>query len=546
MRMTRSHGLRTGVLVAAAGLLLTAAPGALASTYKTVRVPGSNGFSEPRVTVTPAGKFWLESNAADNSAAVWGSRNGLTWRQTPSAPPQQTDASTDVDIVTLPSGRIVETELDFGGVNFRTAYSDNGGKTWTPSQGTTLADTDRPWLAADPNPKSQKVYLLFHNLASGAATHNMFVETSSDGGATFGQPVPVTLPGSQAWSDLQCADSGGPSNIFVAPPGSPHPGRVYVAFNTRSSGNLGGIPTSPTGGCGASVTGSFEINVVGATRIWLAYSDKPSQIGSWQDHAALDDNKSGQLVSYQLAPGAVDSKGNVYVVYDESLHPYPNYDGAPVKYIWARSDLKEWSKPVTIAPAGGPGHVLPHIVAGSPGNLDLAYWTGQKHGSKIYWYTTVSQVFNGLSNSPSVHTTRVSNISDDKGTGSVLMGACDQNKVIGGVINGIVCDRSADVWGIALTPKCDLTITWPVRNNADKSLKATYATTQTGGRTICGRAAGGSKHSGGKHHGSSGKHQGSTGKHHGSSGKHHGSTGKHRRAHSSHPKGRHKRRGFTG
>ena len=66
--MTRSHGLRTGVLAAAAGLLLTAAPGALASTYKTVRVPGSNGFSEPRVTVTPAGKFWLESNAADNSA----------------------------------------------------------------------------------------------------------------------------------------------------------------------------------------------------------------------------------------------------------------------------------------------------------------------------------------------------------------------------------------------------------------------------------------------------------------------------------------------
>ena len=31
--------------------------------------------------------------------------------------------------------------------------------------------------------------------------------------------MPVTLPGEQAWSDLQCADSGGPSNIFVAPPG---------------------------------------------------------------------------------------------------------------------------------------------------------------------------------------------------------------------------------------------------------------------------------------------------------------------------------------
>ena len=64
-------------------------------------------------------------------------------------PADQTLASTDVDLVTTPSGRIVETELDFGGVNFRTEYSDDGGKTWTESVGTTLADTDRPWLAAD-------------------------------------------------------------------------------------------------------------------------------------------------------------------------------------------------------------------------------------------------------------------------------------------------------------------------------------------------------------------------------------------------------------
>ena len=115
-------------------------------------------------------RFWLESNATNNSAAVWGSTNGLTWKQTPSEPNGQTDASTDVDIITLPSGRIVETELDFGGINFRTSYSDDGGKTWTLSQGTTLADTDRPWLAADPAPGANKVYLLFHNLASGAAS----------------------------------------------------------------------------------------------------------------------------------------------------------------------------------------------------------------------------------------------------------------------------------------------------------------------------------------------------------------------------------------
>lgn len=473
-------GLATLLLSFAVG-----APAAHAFNYRTVRLPASNGFSEPRVAVDSRGHFWLESNAANGSAAVWGSTSGLTWKQTPSEPAGQTQATTDVDIVTTPSGRIIETELDDAGINFRTSYSDNGGRTWTISQGTTLADTDRPWLAADPAPGSRKVYLLFHNLASGAASHNMYVETSTNGGASFGPPVPVTLPGSQAWSDLQCADSGGPSNVFVAPPGSAHPGRVYVAWNTRSSGDVNGVNTAPTGGCGASVTGTFEINVVGATRIWLAWSDDPGSTGSWHDSLALDDNRAGKLVSYQLAPGAVDSRGNVYVVYDESLHRYPNYNGAPVKYLWAGPGLTRWSRPVTVARGGGPGHVLPHIVAGSPGKIDLAYWTGEEQGKQIHWFTTVAQIFRALSRHPVIRTHRVTNISSDTGSASVLMGACDQNPQTGGVENGFGCNRSADVWGIALTPRCELTVAWPVRNNARKALEATYATTQTGGRRVC-------------------------------------------------------------
>jgi len=200
---------------------------------------------------------------------------------------------------------------------------------------------------------------------------------------------------------------------------------------------------------------------------------------------ALDDNPTGKLVSYQLAPAAVDSAGNVYVAYDESLNPYPNYDGAPVKYIWAGPDLAKWSRPVTVAAGGGPGHVLPHIVAGDPGKLDLAYWTGQQDGSDIHWYTTIAQVFHGLSSKPSIHETRVSTTSADTGTASVLLGACDQNQQTGGIVNGLLCDRSADVWGIALTPSCALTISWPVRNNAQTSLEATYATTQVSGTSIC-------------------------------------------------------------
>jgi hypothetical protein len=96
-------------------------------------------------------------------------------------------------------------------------------------------------------------------------------------------------------------------------------------------------------------------------------------------------------------------------------------------------------------------------------------------------------VFKGLSRHPSIQATRVSRISADTGTASILMGACDQNQQTGGVVNGFGCNRSADVWGIALTPRCQVTITWPVRNNSKKSLEATYATTQTSGRRVCRR-----------------------------------------------------------
>src|SRR5919201_1629246 len=146
MRPGGTH-LRLLALIGVFAATLAVGPSAAAAgsgAFTTVRIPNSNGFSEPRNSVDPAGHFWLESNAADGSAAVWGSSDGLTWTPTPTQPADQTLASTDVDLVTTPSGRIVETELDFGGINFRTENSDDGGATWIESQRTTRSDTDPP------------------------------------------------------------------------------------------------------------------------------------------------------------------------------------------------------------------------------------------------------------------------------------------------------------------------------------------------------------------------------------------------------------------
>ena len=463
-----------------------------------VNLPSSDGGTEPRTTVTPDGRRWVISNQ-NGMAVVYESGDGVHWTKTASDPAGQIAATIDVDITSTHTGRLVATELDDSGPSIITSYSDDGGGTWTvsgppislgPVDGTQLADQDRPWLAAGPDDAGThqpRVYLLFHNLASGAVTHNMYVATSSDGGAHFGPPVPTTVPGDQAWTDLQCADSGGPSNLVV----NQATGQVYAVFGTRSS------PAG--GGCGASVTGQFEINVVAATRVWVATAaaSDATTPGAWKQSMAVDDNASGRIVGMQLAPGAVDSGGNVYVLYPESPNPYPDYDGAALRYVHAPADLSSWSAPVTVAPAGGAGNLLPHVVAGDPGRLDFAWFSGdpQAGDAKPLWYITAAQTLDGLSASPHIVSRRLSSIPTYQWTASEMMGACGTGPT-GGVQNGTICPRSTDVWGLALDPQCRAVVTWPVQTAKRKgaapdaaTTQGTYVAVQTGGPSLCATVA---------------------------------------------------------
>src|SRR5439155_26247018 len=135
------------------------------------------------------GKICAITNDDDSAgtAVVFGSADGgQTFKKTASPPAGQTMPTPDTDIVVLPSGRIIASEPDDAGINFPTSYPDDDGKTRTASQGATqLADQDRQWFAYGPKDKSTgeyPVYLLFHNLATGQAQHNMFVSTSTDSG----------------------------------------------------------------------------------------------------------------------------------------------------------------------------------------------------------------------------------------------------------------------------------------------------------------------------------------------------------------------------
>ena len=448
--------------------------------FATVKLKASAGRSEPRLAVGQRGRVYVDTNAAkDGSEVIYRSGAGRTrWLRTPSQPPDQTRPTTDVDIVATPSGRLIASELDLAGINFRTAYSDNGGRTWTESSGTTYADTDRQWLAVgprDPQTHQYRVYLLFHNLLSGAAQHNMFVATSTDGGQTFGTPVPVSVPGQQDYADLQCADSGGPSNIFT----DRKTGRVFVVFGTRSS-------SSPLSGCTAQPP---EINVVAANRVWMvtAPAGKTQTVGGWTPHLAVNDSRPpAHIVGMQLAPGAIDRAGNVYLAYPESLHDYPNYNGAAIKVVHANvSNLDRWSEPAVVAKPGLPGNVLPLIAAGGRGRVDVSWYHGRPvSGHKPNWYAHAAQSLNALSARPTWRGVRLSGVLAERHqTASDLMGACHQGAE--STLNGFDCDRSTDVNGIALDRCGRLLLAWPAQ--AGLKTDGTYVSRQVGGPLLYNR-----------------------------------------------------------
>jgi hypothetical protein len=482
-------------------------------TFNTVKIAGEAGqgnlpWSEPRIAVGPDGHIWAVTNDDDvgGTVVVFGSGDGgKTFKKADSPIAGQVGPTPDVDIVVLPTGRIIASELDDAGINFPTSYSDDGGKTWTQSVGATqLADQDRQWFAhgpEDPQTHEYPVYLLYHNLASGQAQHNMFVSTSSDSGATFGPPVPITLPGDDAYSDLQCADSGGPSTIFV----NQKNGTIYAEFTTRAAPTPAGVDL---GGCATAAAGQpLEFNIVAGTRVWMSQSNDGGQ--TWSNSLAVDDAATGQIVSMQVAYAGLDTAGNVYVAYPESPlgRQYPNYEGAGVRYKFASpaktgAELK-WSDARTFANAdpNAPGHVLVHMTIGDPGQLMGVYWTGEpQQGRDPVWHMTAAETNNGLAAKPTVTEARISEIPTDVGSASQLMGACNDLGPVSGVVNGLNCDRSPDVYGVALRQDCTTTIVWPTRNRKDNpsdpdddkstvpsgSDPGTFVSTQNGGPSLCG------------------------------------------------------------
>jgi hypothetical protein len=132
-----------------------------------------------------------------------------------------------------------EERFASGGARVLTAgLSTDGGRTWantplpalTVAVGGTYERASDPWVAFGPEHRAYFVSLLFNETSP---ENGVYVSSSNDGGATWGDPVAVHVPPGTDFDDKEAITVDNAA-------ASPYRGRVYVAWD--SSGDVGPQP----------------------------------------------------------------------------------------------------------------------------------------------------------------------------------------------------------------------------------------------------------------------------------------------------------------
>jgi hypothetical protein len=175
---------------------------------------------------------------------------------------------------------------------------------------------DRDWVAAsDLNPQppgytGAEVVLMYHDFGTAS---EIYVNISTDGGNTFGPPIPVI----QSCTDPGCVagevEAQGyqmcntvPAGVGIVPPGEPHAGRIYVAWIAADA-------TSALSGCNITMLQAFHT-------AWVAYSDDNGTNWTSQEafDAGIDNDMSTPFIAFTL-----DKVGNPYMAFGTPVNPGP-------------------------------------------------------------------------------------------------------------------------------------------------------------------------------------------------------------------------------
>lgn len=366
--MNCRRGLGQGAAVAAVGLavVVAAAPAAAAHgslSVTVVKAGPKDGGGEPSLAIARDGTLYISypGNAMDMVVSHDG---GATWTRatSPEAPSGDTSVNVDASGAVYESNlRGVETDADTLQVDLFKSFDE--GRTWPqksqsflPSGNSTAQPllVDRQWVDAVIPPgrttNQANVYLEYHDWGPS----QVWVQTSTDGGAHFGRPVDViTSPQAQAATFCNSI----PGGVKVVPYGRNqygkpyrHPGRVYAAW-------LAADPANPATGCNLTQLAAFHA-------VWIAYSDDQGQ--TWNDRLVFD---GGPLhdASEIFADLTLDDEGDPYMAFAMNIEP--EFD------IWATASFDggdTWLRPARVNASAGT-HYYPAIAAGRPGEVVVAY-----------------------------------------------------------------------------------------------------------------------------------------------------------------------------
>lgn len=354
------------------------APVAAKSATKKFKISGvskQNDGGEPSIAMGLGKWQYVSYPGGPGMAFYYSSNRGKTWKPGAIAEDSSGDTSVNIDS----SGAVYESNLRSvsGGTSLEgTVYKSlNHGKTWTgpgdAGDGTSTnnpAHVDREWTDAYIPPQSDtdhaQVYIGYHDFGPGL----VWVNASTDGGKTFGQPVNV-ITDPEAASSSACNTI--PGSLKVAQRGL-HPGRVFMSWIAADAGSSGAT------GCNYTQEDTFY-------RLWVAYSDDQGQ--TWTDVSVFDGGVTHDMG--ELFPDmTLDRKGNPYVAVQDNLTNTPGDDGEWDIYVFGSNHSGEegsWNtKAPTTLGGGNPGdpykvnvskgtHYYATIAAGKPGKVDVAW-----------------------------------------------------------------------------------------------------------------------------------------------------------------------------
>jgi hypothetical protein len=358
-------------IVATAALLtmlpMVSANGATKPKLSISKVGPKDGGGEPSIATGPDGRLFVSYPASSGPTFFRSTSAGTKWTKGAYADTQSGDTSVNVDA----SGAIYQGNLNgvTGDPNMLQTdvyKSTDLGAHWTLGQGPISQGNstnnpffvDRPWTDAWIPPggttNTARAYIEYHDFGPS----QIWVATSTDGGAHYGLPVDViTSPLAQAASFCNTV----PGGVKVVQTG-PHAGRIYAAWlGADAATNIGQ-------GCNITMLQTFHT-------VWIAWSDDGGT--TWTDEQVFDGG-IGHDASALFADLTLDNQGNPYVAFGDDLtHQVGQTTGDWNMYMMASqldaTGTPAWTGPFETNTSATKTNFFPAISAGNPGQVDVAY-----------------------------------------------------------------------------------------------------------------------------------------------------------------------------